>query len=195
MLLTDGVTYVRGVAPAAYRTNLRTFVTSHLSGAGITIDVLLLDSRKTAMWTELARVAPAGSAPDEFLPRAHGVIARLAGTRTAESAPAKTNPAIDTLVVPPYLEIIVFAPLAQTDSVPGLRGFEPPNVVLATGLKLLPNCRGGEERCGCFLQHLNRCQANRRLGVRVLSPQPWSRSPHGEIEAEPPVTSDIICRR
>jgi hypothetical protein len=108
VLLTDGVTYVRGVDPAAYRTNLRTFVTSHLSAAGITLDVLLLDSRKRAMWSELARVAPAGSAPDEFLPRAHGVIARLAGTRTAESAPAKTNPAIDTLVVPPYLEIIVF---------------------------------------------------------------------------------------
>ncbi|HEV7484508.1 MAG TPA: vWA domain-containing protein [Thermoanaerobaculia bacterium] len=108
VLLTDGVPYVRGVDPAAYRTNLRTFVTSRLSGAGITIDVLLLDSRKSAMWSELARVEASGSAPDEFLPRAHGVIARLAGTRTAESAPAKTNPAIDTLVVPPYLEIIVF---------------------------------------------------------------------------------------
>jgi VWA domain-containing protein len=108
VLLTDGVPYVRGVDPAAYRTNLRMFAASHLAGAGITIDVLLLDSRKSAMWSELARVATAGSAPDEFLPRAHGVIARLAGTRTAESAPAKTNPAIDTLVVPPYLEIIVF---------------------------------------------------------------------------------------
>src|SRR5205814_9663870 len=29
-------------------------------------------------------------------------------TRIAESSPAKTNPAIDTLVVPPYLEIVVF---------------------------------------------------------------------------------------
>jgi hypothetical protein len=108
VLLTDGVPYVRGVNPATYRTNLRTFVTSHLAGGGITIDVLLLDSRKSAMWSELARVALAGSAPEQFLPQAHGVIARLAGTRTAESAPAKTNPAIDTLVVPPYLEIIVF---------------------------------------------------------------------------------------
>ncbi len=108
VLLTDGIPYVRGVNPATYQTNLRTFVTSHLAGQEITIDVLLLDSRKTAMWSELARVAPAGSAPDQLLPTAHGVIARLAGTRTVESAPAKRNPAIDTLVVPPYLEVIVF---------------------------------------------------------------------------------------
>jgi len=108
VLLTDGVPYVRGVNPATYRTRLRMVATSRLAAEGVTIDVLLLDSRKSAMWSELARVAPAGSAPDEFLPRAYGVIARLAGTRTAESAPAKTNPAIDTLVVPPYLEIIVF---------------------------------------------------------------------------------------
>jgi hypothetical protein len=108
VLLTDGVPYVRGVSPAAYRTNLRTFATTRLAGEGITLDVLLLNSRKSEMWSAFARVTPAGSAPDEFLPRAHGVIARLAGTRTAESAPAKTNPAIEVLVVPPYLEIIVF---------------------------------------------------------------------------------------
>lgn len=108
VLVTDGVPYVRGVNPATYRRILRTFVTTDLVRRGITIDVLLLDSRNSTMWSELARVVPAGSAPDDFLPQAHGVMARLAGTRTAESAPAKTNPAIDTLVVPPYLEIIVF---------------------------------------------------------------------------------------
>jgi hypothetical protein len=108
VLLTDGVPYVHGVNPARYRTTLRTFVTTHLVREGITLDVLLLDSINRAMWSELASVTLAGSAPDQFLPQAHGVIARLAGTRTAESAPAKTNPAVDTLVVPPYLEIIVF---------------------------------------------------------------------------------------
>jgi von Willebrand factor type A domain len=108
VLLTDGVPFVRGVNSKAYRASLRIFATTHLAREGISIDVLLVDSRNTAMWSELARVTLAGSAPDQFLPQTHGVIARLAGTRTAESAPAKTNPAIDTLVVPPYLEVIVF---------------------------------------------------------------------------------------
>jgi len=108
VLLTDGVPYVHDASPKTYRANLRNFVTTHLAGEGVTIDVLLLDSRNTAMWSALARVSLAGSAPDRFLPQAHEVIARLAGTRTAESAPAKMNPAVDTLVVPPYLEIIVF---------------------------------------------------------------------------------------
>jgi len=108
VLLTDGVPYVRGVSAVAYQASLRTFMTTKLAAAGISIDVLLLDSRKAAMWSALARVTRAGSAPDEFLPAAHGVLARTAGTRTAESAPAKTNPKIETLVVPPYLDIIVF---------------------------------------------------------------------------------------
>ncbi len=108
VLLTDGVPYVRGVNMNSYRENLRRFITTHFAGPGITIDVLVLDSRNSAMWRDLARVDLGGRAPDQLLPRAYGVIARLVGTRTAESAPAKTNPTIDTLVVPPYLDMIVF---------------------------------------------------------------------------------------
>jgi hypothetical protein len=108
VLLTDGVPYVRGTDMNAYREGVQGFATTHLAHAGITIDVLLLDSRDSAMWPRLARVERVGSGDAQLLSQAHGVIARLVGTRTAESAPAKSDPAVDTLVVPPYLEIIVF---------------------------------------------------------------------------------------
>jgi hypothetical protein len=108
LLLTDGVPYVRDASMSAYRLRLQEFVTRHVAGDGITIDVLLLDARDSALWSALARVERVGSMPEQLLPQAHGVIARLVGTRTAESAPEKTNPAVDTLIVPPYLDIIVF---------------------------------------------------------------------------------------
>jgi len=108
VLLSDGVAFVHGTNAGTYRSTLRTFAETHFIHKGVTIDVLLLDSRQHGMWSDLARVTIAGSSPEQLLPQAHAVITRLAGTRTAESAPQKTNPAVDTLVVPPYLEIIVF---------------------------------------------------------------------------------------
>lgn len=108
VLLTDGVPNVRGADMSSYRKRLQQFAAARLAGNGITIDVILLDARDDLMWAELARVTRTSSTPEQLLPEAHGVIARLVGTRTAESAPAKTNPAVDTLIVPPYLEIIVF---------------------------------------------------------------------------------------
>jgi uncharacterized protein YegL len=108
VLLTDGVPYVRGGDMRSYRADLQRFVETRLARFGVTIDVLLIDSRDSAFWQRLGRVELTGHAPDRLLPQAHGVIARLVGTRTAESAPAKTRPAVDTLVVPPYLDIIVF---------------------------------------------------------------------------------------
>lgn len=108
ILLTDGVPYVRGGDMASYRTRLRQFARAHFVEAGVTIDVLLIDSRYDAMWRQLARVEPVSGTSDRLLAAVHGVVARLAGTRTAESARAKNNRAIDTLVVPPYLDVIVF---------------------------------------------------------------------------------------
>ncbi len=108
VLVTDGVPYVRGADMNAYHAHLRDFVTAHLARESITVDVLLLDSRDRGLWSQIARVEPVESAADRLLPAVHGVIARLVGTRTAESAPAKAHPAVDTLVVPPYLELIVF---------------------------------------------------------------------------------------
>lgn len=108
VLLTDGVPYVRGGDMDSYRTRLREFARAHFAEAGVTIDVLLIDSRYDAMWRQLARVEPVGGTSDRLLASVHGVVARLAGTQTAESARAKSNPAIDTLIVPPYLDVIVF---------------------------------------------------------------------------------------
>lgn len=108
VLLTDGVPYVRGVDMPSYRANLRRFAAAHFAEAGVTIDVLLIDSRYDVMWRQLARVEPVGGTSDQLLASAHGVVARLAGTQTAESARAKNNRAIDTLTVPPYLDVIVF---------------------------------------------------------------------------------------
>lgn len=108
VLLTDGVVFVHGVDPNAYRASLRSYVTRHFIRRGVTVDVLLLDSRSSAMWSDISRVTVTSGAPDQILPQTHTVMARLTGTRTAESTPAKTNAAVDTLVVPPYLEIIVF---------------------------------------------------------------------------------------
>lgn len=108
VLVTDGVPYVHDTDMSAYAARLRGFAATQLARENITVDVLLLDSRARAPWLQIARVEPVDSATDRLLPAAHGVIARLIGTRTAESAPAKTRAGVDTLVVPPYLEVIVF---------------------------------------------------------------------------------------
>jgi von Willebrand factor type A domain len=104
VMLTDGVPYVRGRDMGAYRASLSRF----LARPGVSIDVLLTDAAAHAFWRDLARVELAGRTPDRMLAAAHGVIATLAGTQTAESAPAKTGQAVDTLFVPPYLDLVVF---------------------------------------------------------------------------------------
>ncbi len=108
VLLTDGVPSVRGGDMLSYRAHLQRFAVEHFAEAGVTIDVLLIDARFAEMWRRLARVEPVGGAPDQLLASVHGVVARLAGTQTAESARGKNNRATDTLTVPPYLDVIVF---------------------------------------------------------------------------------------
>jgi len=107
VLVTDGMPYVRGADMNTYRAQLRRYVATRFVQAEITIDILLLDSRNVTMWHDLGRVEPVADRPDRLLPQAHETVARLVGTRTAEAAAAKTNPAIDTLMVPPYLDTIV----------------------------------------------------------------------------------------
>jgi len=108
VLLTDGIVFVHGADPIRVRSDVRTFATNRLARDGITLDVLLLDARNQALWSELAHVEQAGRGPDQLLAAAHEAITRLAGTHTGESAQSKANRSMDTLVVPPYLEIIVF---------------------------------------------------------------------------------------
>jgi len=112
VLLTDGVPYVRGVAMPAYRAALQRLVHEQFSRANISIEVLLLASGREAADRPLLRdiagnVEVVSREPDLLLARAHGVLAQLAGTRTVASAPAKGEAAIDTLVVAPYLDLIV----------------------------------------------------------------------------------------
>src|SRR5207253_4339169 len=108
VLVTDGVPFVHGVDAQTYRASLRAFVKNRIAQTGTSIDVLLLKSRNSTFWSEISRVQRSSSDPGELLPHAHEIIARLVGTRTAESARSKTNPAADTLDVPPYLDVIVF---------------------------------------------------------------------------------------
>lgn len=110
VLLTDGVPYLRGANMSAYRVRLHRFVAQHFTAAQVPVDVLLAgEPRDRALWQGLARsVRSAPRAADAILAEAYVTIAQLVGTRTAESAPAKTRPSVDTLVVPPYLDVIVF---------------------------------------------------------------------------------------
>lgn len=109
LLLTDGVPFVRGADMEAYRAGLQRFIAANFKVQRTSIEVVLLDSRYRHMWRELATsVTVASGKPDELLGQAHGVIAGMVGTHTVEAAPAKTQSPVDVLIVPPYLEVIVF---------------------------------------------------------------------------------------
>lgn len=110
VLLTDGIPYVRGADMDVYRARLQQFVEAELIQRRVSIDVLLIgDRHDRKLWEKLTRnVHAVPPEADAVLAEAHGVIARLAGTRTSESAASKTVPAVDTLFVPPYLDIVVF---------------------------------------------------------------------------------------
>lgn len=108
VLLTDGIMFIRGSDPIQARDDVRRFAATHLPRDGITLSVLLLDTRNQTMWSSLGHVEPVARGSDQLLAAAHETVTRLAGTQTAASAPSKANPSMDTLVVPPYLEIIVF---------------------------------------------------------------------------------------
>jgi len=112
VLLTDGVPYVRGDDMTAYREALRRFASAHFAKSDVAVDVLLIGHgapREPELWRAVAEhVVPAGSTADEMLATAHATVTRMLGTRTVESMPAKSGAPVDTLVVPPYLEVVVF---------------------------------------------------------------------------------------
>lgn len=113
VLMTDGVPYVRGTDMRRYTAELRRHVETNLAAQAVSIDVLLLAatgaSPDDALWRSLTQgVHRAGRTPADVLAAAHAVLTQLVGTASAESAPSKTTPGVDALVVPPYLEMIVF---------------------------------------------------------------------------------------
>jgi Mg-chelatase subunit ChlD len=120
VLLTDGGMFVRGADMRAYRDSMQRFAASNFTAGGITLDVLLLDDHYRAFWTRLATVLSVTARdPAVFLAQSHHAIAQRIGTRTVEPGARPT----ESLVVPPYLETIVFdvfrgSPDAQVEIFP-----------------------------------------------------------------------------
>lgn len=105
VLLTDGIPFVRGENMRAYRERVRRFAASNFTPRGISVDVLLLDERNREMWRELATtVQRMRRDPAQFLLQTHRAMTERIGTLTVETDAS----ASDSLVVPPYLESIVF---------------------------------------------------------------------------------------
>jgi hypothetical protein len=105
VLLTDGVMFVRGVDMRAYRQRMQRFAASKLGVEGISLDVLLLDDRHRATWSGLATtVSMMARDPAQFLAQSYHTVAERIGTRTVEPE-ARSS---DSIIVPPYLETIVF---------------------------------------------------------------------------------------
>ncbi len=105
VLLTDGVVFVRGVDMRAYRQRMQRFAASKFAVEGISLDVLLLDDRQRATWRDLATtVSMMARDPAQFLAQSHRAITERIGTRTVEPEARASA----SLVVPPYLETIVF---------------------------------------------------------------------------------------
>lgn len=105
VLLTDGIPYVRGTNMRAYCERVQRFAAASFTLQGISLDVFLLDERNGAMWRELATtVQLMRHDPAQFLWQTHRAMAERIGTLTVETDAR----ASDSLVVPPYLESIVF---------------------------------------------------------------------------------------
>jgi uncharacterized protein YegL len=106
VLLTDGVPYVRGTDMRRYPAELRRFVEMRL--ADVSIDVVLPAVANGSLDQTSWAIHHTDALAADILATVHAVITRLAGTASVESVPSKTTPAVDEIVVPPYLELIVF---------------------------------------------------------------------------------------
>lgn len=105
VLLTDGGIFVHAADMRAYRRRMQCFAASNFAGNDIALDVLLLENGDRATWSELAAsVSTLTRDPAQFLRQAHRAITERVGTRTVEADLRSA----DSLVVPPYLETIVF---------------------------------------------------------------------------------------
>lgn len=112
VLMTDGVPYLRGADMNQYTTALRRYVATHLPASIVSIHVLLLsqpEASHEALWRSLTgSVHRMDRSPANMLATAHAVITQMVGTASAESAPSKTTSGADFLIVPPYLDMIIF---------------------------------------------------------------------------------------
>jgi Mg-chelatase subunit ChlD len=106
IIVTDGVPYVRDADARHYIEELDRYVDAHMTRAGISVDVVAI-APHAMEWKPSVLHATTATAAD-ILATLHAVITRLAGTESVESAPSKSRPGVDHIVVPPYLDLIVF---------------------------------------------------------------------------------------
>jgi VWA domain-containing protein len=117
LVITDGIPHVAGKTDADYDRELRQFVSAHFSPGGTSIDIVILSKRGipdypryARLWRDLAGGRIHEVVPDRELSLAavHQVVTQLVGTRVVESRPAAGEVSLETLVVPPYLDLVVF---------------------------------------------------------------------------------------
>ncbi len=109
ILFTDGKPYAHGSSSNTGRAGLRELIATSLEARRIPLTVLLLDRDVNSMWRTLAAtVQVTGREPDQMLARSHAAITELVGTRRVEAVSGTGPEGADGLIVPPYLEMIVF---------------------------------------------------------------------------------------
>ncbi len=110
LLVTDGVPYLRGANLREYHADLRGYVASHF--VGVTLNVLLSGSSGLSLlrfWRTLTPLVQytRRTVPD-VIAAGHLALSRLAGTQVSESASTVKQGEPDVLIVPPYLDVVVF---------------------------------------------------------------------------------------
>ena len=169
LLITDGVPYGRRRDPDVDLQELRSSLPSVGPSPQIALHVLLTPSsghtreRYRRIWREVAegRVHELAGDRTEVLTTLHEAVAHVLGTRFEESRSAPEGGGIETVVLPPYLELVVF------DVVGGASGKEVEIFAPGTPHRpLLAGARGVEEvRLGRLI---------RTVAVRRPSMGRWS---------------------
>jgi von Willebrand factor type A domain len=107
LLLTDGHLDAPGLREREVARRIEQLIDSALTTPPVSFDVLLFGARKTFPWARVAsdRVHRVGSDPGDLLATLHRVVSGMTGARSTQQA---ISGASDTLVLPPYLELVIF---------------------------------------------------------------------------------------
>lgn len=107
LLLTDGHLDAPGLREREVARRIEQLIDSALTTPPVSFHVLLFGARKTFLWARVAsdRVHRVGSDPGDLLATLHHVVSGMTGARSTQQ---KITGASDTLVLPPYLELVIF---------------------------------------------------------------------------------------
>jgi von Willebrand factor type A domain len=118
LVLTDGIPNVAGRAGPDYSRELWQFVSANFAPAETTVEIVVFSKqennnarRYARLWRDLSngRVLEVTGDQKERLAALHRVVTRLVGTRVVASRPATAgDQRLETLVLPPYLDLVVF---------------------------------------------------------------------------------------